>query len=425
MHKYNACAAAGHNVSSQRQATEPVFAIMKTPAYVIDTGTINAIGNDTAQSRQSLRDGRSGIGTASILQTNWRDEIPVAEVKAGNAALAAQTGMPADVPRTALLSAIAVAEILQRFQGITRQYPVGFFSANTVGGMDLTEAFYKDFVQDKQSGDITSFVHHECGAVTNLVARHFGLTGFTTTISTACSSSANSIMMAAQMIRSGMIDIAIAGGADALCRFTLNGFNTLMILDRQPCQPFDQNRRGLNLGEGAGYLLLMSEKAMKACGATAIATVSGYANTNDAFHQTASSPDGTGNRLAMEGALSIAGRKPEDISYINLHGTGTANNDSSEGKAIESVFGNHIPAASSTKAFTGHTLGAAAGIEAVFSVLAIRDGIIYPNLRWQTQMEDLSFKPVIHFEQDLAIKHVMSNSFGFGGNCSSLIFSKC
>lgn len=398
---------------------------MKTPAYVIDTGTINAIGRDTAQSLQSLLDGTSGIDTASVLQTNWRDEIPVAEIKASNEELAARTGIPAGLPRTALLSAIAVSEILNRFQGITRQYPVGFFSANTVGGMDLTESFYKDFAQDKQSGDIASFVHHECGAVTDLVARHFSLSGFTTTISTACSSSANSIMMAAQMISSGMIDIAIAGGADALCRFTINGFNTLMILDRQPCQPFDQNRRGLNLGEGAGYLLLMSEKAMKACGTTPMAIVSGYANTNDAFHQTASSPDGTGNKLAMEGALKIARLKPEAISYINLHGTGTANNDSSEGKAIEAVFGGHIPPASSTKAFTGHTLGAAAGIEAVFSVLAIRNGIIFPNLRWQTQMEDVSFRPVIAVEQGRTLQHVMSNSFGFGGNCSSLIFSTC
>jgi len=404
---------------------QPAFWEMKTAAYVINTGVINAIGDDTAQNLQSLYNGSSGIGTATFLQTNWRDELPVAEVKASNAALAARTGLAANLPRTALLSAIAVAEILQPFNGLAGQYPIGFFSANTVGGMDLTESFYKDFAQDKQAGDITSFVHHECGAVTNLVGRHFSLNGFTTTISTACSSSANSIMMAAQMIRSGMLDVAIAGGADALCRFTLNGFNTLMILDKQPCQPFDQHRRGLNLGEGAGYLLLMSEKAMKACGATPIGVVSGYANTNDAFHQTASSPDGTGNKLAMEGALNIAGLRPEDISYINLHGTGTANNDSSEGKAIEAVFGGQVPKASSTKAFTGHTLGAAAGIEAVFSMLAIRDGLIFPNLRWQTQMEEVSFKPVTELEQHSNVQHVMSNSFGFGGNCSSLIFSKC
>lgn len=398
---------------------------MSTPVYVVNTGVISAIGNNTEQNLQQLTAGKTGIDKAEFLRTSWKEELPVAEVKASNEALAARTGIYEGLPRTALLSAIAVAEVLAPFKNLTEVYPVGFFSANTVGGMDLTESFYEEYAQDKQAGDITSFVHHECGAVTNLVARHFSLTGFTTTISTACSSSANSIMMAAQMIRSGMLDVAIAGGADALCRFTLNGFNTLMILDRQPCQPFDQNRRGLNLGEGAGYLLLMSEKALKATGASAICTVSGYANANDAYHQTASSPDGTGNKLAMEGALKVAGLQPAAISYINLHGTGTANNDSSEGKAIESIFGANVPKVSSTKAFTGHTLGAAAGIEAVFSSLAIREGIIFPNLRWATQMEDVSFSPVTTLQQQQSVQHVMSNSFGFGGNCSSLIFSKC
>lgn len=398
---------------------------MSTPVYVVNTGVISAIGNNTEQNLQHLIEGKTGISKAEFLRTSWKEELPVGEIKAGNEALAARTGMQEGLPRTALLSAIAVAEALAPFEHLTTKYPVGFFSANTVGGMDLTESFYEDYAQDKQAGDITSFIHHECGAVTNLVATHFSLTGFTTTISTACSSSANSIMMATQMIRSGMLDVAVAGGADALCRFTLNGFNTLMILDRQPCQPFDQNRRGLNLGEGAGYVLLMSEKAMKATGAQAICTVSGYANANDAYHQTASSPDGTGNKLAMEGALRVAGLQPAAISYINLHGTGTANNDSSEGKAIESIFGTKVPKASSTKAFTGHTLGAAAGVEAVFSSLAIREGLIFPNLRWATQMEDVAFTPVTALQQQQSVQHVMSNSFGFGGNCSSLIFSKC
>lgn len=398
---------------------------MSTPVYVANTGLITAIGGDTSACLHSLLHGKSGVGAPEILRTSWQDEFPVAEVKATNDILAGRTGLKDHLPRTALLSAIAVREALLPFDGLSRHFPVGFFSANTVGGMDLTEDFYGTYATDRQAGNITSFVHHECGAVTNLVAQHFSLKGFTTTISTACSSSANSIMMAAQMIRSGMLDVAVAGGADALCRFTLNGFNTLMILDKQPCQPFDQNRRGLNLGEGAGYLLLMSERALKALNVTPICVVSGYANANDAYHQTASSPEGTGNTLAMKGALRVAGLAPEAISYINLHGTGTANNDSSEGKAIENVFGDHIPQASSTKAFTGHTLGAAGGVEAVFSSLSIPHGIVYPNLRWETQMEDVSFKPVTEVESSRNIQHVLSNSFGFGGNCSSLILSRC
>ncbi|OSZ82356.1 beta-ACP synthase [Chitinophagaceae bacterium IBVUCB1] len=398
---------------------------MKQRAYIVNTGIITAIGNNTPSCLDALLHSRTGIGEAEYLQTYWSKELPVAEVKASNASLAAMTDTNSLWPRTALLSAIAVKEAWQPFADKATGLRVGFFSATTVGGMDLTEQVYKTFKEDSNAADFDKIKNHECGAITELVANHFGISDFVTTISTACSSAANSIMMAAQMIGNGMLDIAIAGGADSLSRFTLNGFNTLMILDKQPCQPFDNNRRGLNLGEGAAYILLMSEKAMQQCGATASCMVSGYANANDAYHQTASSPDGTGNKLAMGNALKVANLQPADIDYINLHGTGTANNDSSEGKAIETLFGSNVPMASSTKAYTGHTLAAAGAVEAVFSVLSIQHGIVYPNLRWQTQMEDVGFMPVTTLQTGLDIRHVLSNSFGFGGNCSSLVFSKC
>lgn len=397
---------------------------MHQSAYIVNTGIISAVGNDTAACRDALISGLSGIGKAQYLQTHWRDELPVAEVKLSNSELAKIANADANWPRTAFLSLIAAREAWQPYADKAHGLRVGFFSANTVGGMDLTEGFYAEFLRNTNAGNIASVANHECGAVTELVSNHLGIHDFVTTISTACSSSANSIMMAAQMIGKGMLDIAIAGGADSLSKFTLNGFNTLMILDKQPCQPFDQNRRGLNLGEGAAYVLLMSEKAMQQCGATAICRVSGYANTNDAYHQTASSPEGTGNKMAMLQALKVAGLQPADIDYINLHGTGTANNDSSEGLAVTVVFGEKAPMASSTKGFTGHTLGASGAVEAVFSAISIRDGLVFPNIRWQTQMEDVPWKPVTELIQGCSINHVLSNSFGFGGNCSSLIFSK-
>lgn len=397
---------------------------MKSKAYIVNTGVITAIGNDTRACRDALVQGRSGISKAEFLHTHWQDMFPVGEIKMSNEALAALTGMKAGLPRTALLSAIAVKECLQGFETVVSDFRTGFFSANTVGGMDISEKYYKSFTADKEYADVAPFKYHECGAITELVRKHFHVSGFTTTVSTACSSSANSIMMATQMIEEGWLDVAIAGGADCLSKFTLNGFNTLMILDKQPCQPFDKERRGLNLGEGAGYVLLMNEKAVKHYRAQSICFVSGYANANDAYHQTASSPEGTGNKLAMIEALKKSGLKPSQIDYINLHGTGTANNDSSEGKAIEAVFEGNIPKASSTKAFTGHTLGGCGGVEAVFSTIAIQEGIVFPNLRRQHQMEDISWKPVTELETGLDIKHVLSNSFGFGGNCSTLIFSK-
>lgn len=397
---------------------------MHSKAYIVNTGIITAIGMDTASNLHALKAGESGISKPTFLKTHWQDTFPVGEVKYSNSELASMTGLNEAMPRTALLSAIAVKEVWQNYKAAIGDLRVGFFSANTVGGMDLTESVYKAVKEDLSKVDLQQLRYHECGAITEIVQRHFGLSGFATTISTACSSSANSIMMAAQMIENNMLDIAIAGGADSLSRFTLNGFNTLMILDKELCQPFDNERRGLNLGEGAGYVLLMSEKALQQYKVTPIGLVSGYANANDAYHQTASSPEGIGNKLAMTQALEKSGLKTTQIDYINLHGTGTANNDSSEGKAIEFIFGDKIPKASSTKAYTGHTLGASGGVEAVFSMLAIQEKLIFPNLRWQQPMQDIQWQPVTSLLSNQEVNHVLSNSFGFGGNCSTLIFSK-
>jgi 3-oxoacyl-[acyl-carrier-protein] synthase-1 len=290
--------------------------------------------------------------------------------------------------------------------------------------MDKTEKFFSKFIYDNHKGRLRDVIHHECGSISELVADQLGIKGYITTISTACSSSANSIFFAARLIKNNILDVAVAGGTDALTKFTLNGFKTLMILDEQPCQPFDENRRGLNLGEGAGYIVLVSEKVAASLKKKPAITLSGYSNANDAFHQTASSPDGTGSFLAMSGALKKSGLKPADIDYINLHGTGTQNNDIAEGTAISRLFEPHYPKMSSTKSYTGHTLGASGGIEAVLSVLAIEKGIVYPNLRLQTPMKELPFVPETNFIKNVKIDHVLSNSFGFGGNCTSLIFSK-
>jgi 3-oxoacyl-[acyl-carrier-protein] synthase-1 len=267
-------------------------------------------------------------------------------------------------------------------------------------------------------------VLHECGAVTEWVGGRLGIRGYQSTISTACSSSANAILFGARLICHGLLDVVVAGGTDALTKFTLNGFNSLMILDTGYCRPFDDQRNGLNLGEGAGYVVLISEKVAATLGCKPACVLSGYANACDAWHQTASSPDGRGSWLAMKGALERSGLQPGDIDYINLHGTGTQNNDQAEGTAIRRLFSAPFPRMSSTKTFTGHTLGASGGIEAVFSVLSVRHGLVYPNLRFTTPMAGMPFVPETRFFKNLPVKHVLSNSFGFGGNCTSLIFSK-
>ncbi len=386
-------------------------------------GVISAIGNNVAENLEALKLGRAGIRTMRRLESVHKDQLPVAEVPLSNDELAERVKLPAHTSRTALLIAVAALEAVADSGVPINQYRTGFISATSVGGMDKTEEFFPDFLQDASAGDLRQVVHHECGAVTEICADLLGIKDLVTTVSTACSSSANSIFLGARLIRQGLLDVVVAGGTDALTRFTLNGFNTLMILDQEPSQPFDANRRGLNLGEGAGYLVMVSDKVLGSQSGVPLCKLSGWANANDAFHQTASSAEGTGNLLAMKGALKKAGLNPCDIDYINLHGTGTANNDIAEGTAIKTLFEDPYPPMSSTKSFTGHTLGASGGIEAVYSVLAIREGLIFPSLRFETKMPELPFEPVVELQQK-QLNHVMSNSFGFGGNCSSLIFSR-
>jgi 3-oxoacyl-[acyl-carrier-protein] synthase-1 len=290
--------------------------------------------------------------------------------------------------------------------------------------MDLSEKFYKRFLTDHSHGRLRNIFGHDCGDHTETLARTLGVGGFISTINTACSSSANAIMTGARMIRSGLLDRALTGGTDALTLFTLNGFNSLMILDREPCRPLDETRNGLNLGEGAGFLVLESEESVRKSGKPILAEVSGYGNACDAYHQTASSPEGNGAFLSMQLALGSAGLDPANIDYINAHGTGTRNNDLSEGIAVERIFGSRVPAISSTKSYTGHTLGAAGAIEAVISIMALINKNIYPNLRFSHKMNELTFLPETELITQAEIRHVMSNSFGFGGNNSTLIFSR-
>ena len=391
--------------------------------FIAGKGTVSAIGSNCIESWDALRNLRSGIGRISVLPTIYADALPAGEVKLSNKELADIAGMDARTSRTALISAIAAKEALLDSGIDIKKYRTGFISANTVGGMDKTEIVYSEYLEKKSDAQLTGVVHHDSGSITELVADVLGIKDFISTISTACSSSANSMMYGARLIKSNLLDVVIAGGVDSMSRFTISGFNALMILDNKPCVPCDDNRNGLNLGEGAGYVVLVSERVAKELGKNLNMILSGYANANDAYHQTASSPEGKGNFLAMTGALKMSGLQASQIDYINLHGTGTKNNDLSEGLAVQKVF-EKVPHCSTTKCFTGHTLGASAGVEAVYSLLSMEHSTIIPNLRFETQMKELNFSPVTSVIENIELNHILSNSFGFGGNCSSLIFSK-
>ncbi len=397
---------------------------MDRTIYISGTGIISPVGNNTEQCLTSLKNKKSGIEPISFLYTDYRGKMVAGEVKHTNNELIQMLNKKYNeyykYTRTTLLAMIAAQEAVRNSGiDINKEQKTGFISATTVGGMDKTENEY--FKNDQH---VDFILTHPSGDSTEKVAEFLKIKDYRTTVSTACSSSANSIMHAARLIKNGFIDRAIAGGTDALSKFTLNGFLSLMILDKELCKPFDENRQGLNLGEGAAFLVLESEESMKKGNREPLCCLTGYSNANDAYHQTASSPEGEGAYLAMKKALEISGCSPSDIDYINSHGTGTLNNDLSEGVAIKKIFEDKIPKFSSTKSYTGHTLGAAAGIEAVFSVLSLVNGYIFPNLNYKETIKELGIIPETKFTKGNNIKNILSNSFGFGGNNSSLVFSK-
>ena len=385
-------------------------------------GIISAIGNSVEETFMSLSECKTGIGKINHLKTNHKAEFVCGEVKRSNEELNALAGLK-DYNRTTVMGLLAAKEAVKQ-AGIKdmKEARTGFISSTTVAGMCYSELVYKDFFENKTNENFIDA--HFSGVSTNEIAEQLGIDAYVTTISTACSSAANAVMLGARLIKNNILDRVVVGGVDALSKFTLNGFNTLMILDTEWCKPFDENRKGLNLGEGAAYLVLESEDQIKKFNKKSLATLSGYGNANDAYHQTASSPEGYGAFLAMQKALKTADLSPQKIDYINAHGTGTPNNDSSEGLAMETIFEKKVPKFSSTKAYTGHTLAAAAAIEAVISILSIQNNMIFPCLNRAEQMKDLSITPISTLEKNVTLNHVMSNSFGFGGNCSSLIFSK-
>lgn len=384
---------------------------------------ISAIGNNVPQSFLSLSQSKTGIGKINHLTTRYKDEFLAGEIKLSNEALADLVGdhNPA-LNRNSYIAMLAAKEAVIN-SGIDTNdgLRTGVISSTTVAGMSKTELYYKELFEKDDHLDVLDT--HDCGDSTERIADYLGNVDYVTTISTACSSAANAIMLGCRMIKHGQLDRVVVGGVDALSKFTFNGFNTLMILDREWCKPFDENRKGLNLGEGAAFVVIEGENALNLRKGKALAEVIGYANTNDAYHQTASSPEGYGATLAIQQALAMCNLKPTDIDYINMHGTGTPNNDLSESFATKAVFGNQVPKFSSTKAFTGHTLAAAASIEAVISVLSLQNSMIFPNLNFTTPIIETGLIPETTLV-NTPLNTILSNSFGFGGNCSSLIFKK-
>ncbi len=386
-------------------------------------GVISAIGNSVTQNRQSLVEASCGITTVmDLFPTKYAGQLHFGLVKKSTADLIAtlQASDPG-INRTTLLALHAFDEAVKD-SGLTTteiaSADTALIGATTVGGMCLTDELYND--ANKIANGSPYLSTYDNAAVNIYLQKRYKINGIINTINTACSSSANAIMFGANLLKNGLAKRVIVGGTDSLAKFTINGFHALHILSPEICRPFDENRNGLNLGEGAAFLVLEREEDV--IDKKVYAALSGYYNANDAFHPSSLSEEGDGPYLSMKGALQMADLKPGDIDFINAHGTGTENNDEVESRAMLRLF-DTPPAFASTKSFTGHTLGAAGAIEAVYSVLNLLHQEIYPGLHFNQPIPSTRLIPEQQYQKK-SLRHIMSNSFGFGGNCSTLIFSK-
>lgn len=389
---------------------------------VTGIGMFSAIGNDVHGHLNSLTRGSSGISQLENFSSRYAGKIPVGEIKISSDSLKKESGLQkSGITRTTLLAMKALKEAISSASLPPEKISdcqTAIINANTVGGMCLTDEMYADSKPETPPSPYLSAYSFAATAV--FIQEYYSAKGIINTINTACSSSANSIMYGARLMKAGRARRAIVGGSDSLGKFTINGFNSLRILSPNPCCPFDAYRNGLNLGEGAAYLILEWEEDAK--GKNIYGYVSGYGNASDSYHASSLSPEAFGPGLAMQTALEKSGLLPGNIDYINAHGTATENNDLVESMAMKNVF-TLVPPFNSTKCLTGHTLGAAGALEACISLISLKEQKIFPAINFTTPISETGLLPVTRLTRS-SLNHVMSNSFGFGGNCSSLIFSK-
>ncbi|ODB97261.1 beta-ketoacyl-[acyl-carrier-protein] synthase family protein [Candidatus Thiodiazotropha endoloripes] len=388
-----------------------------TPLSITHFTLTNALGCGKTASLEALRTGRSGLQPCDLENVDlatWigrvsgLEDMPleerVSDYDCRNNRLA-QLALQQDdfLP--------AVKQAVERY-GADR---IGVFMGTSTSGIATTEAAYLTRINDALPAEFTPQYTHNIASSSHFIRDYLGLNGTAIAISTACSSSAKVFAAAYRYMTAGVCDAAIVGGVDSLCLTTLYGFNALDLVSAEPCRPWDGQRNGINIGEGAGFALL--EKPQDGDSSPSLI---GYGESSDAHHMSTPHPEGAGARHAMQQALQRAGLEIGDIDYINLHGTATRSNDASEDSAVCGLFGNLTPC-SSTKGFTGHTLGAAGITESIFALLCLQDGLLPQSLQTRQQDDSLGANILLNPEQR-ELRHVLSNSFGFGGNNCSLIF---
>jgi 3-oxoacyl-[acyl-carrier-protein] synthase-1/3-oxoacyl-[acyl-carrier-protein] synthase II len=370
--------------------------------FITGMGIISSLGQGVGRHVDSLKKNCSGIKPLELFTPSPGNVFPAGEIPDFKQTL--------NVPRTHELAFLAAQEALST----TRVVPDSIILGTTTGGMSWTEELLK-----KNEKDADQYKYHATSSVAEFLASVLRCSGLVLTITTACSSGAVALKLAYELLSCGKANCVLAGGADALCRLTYYGFHSLQLIDPSGARPLDRDRNGMTVAEGSAILIL---EAGESNPDNAIAELLGGGLSCDAYHPAAPDPEGKGALAAMRKALQDAGISPSDVEYINLHGTGTRDNDLAEAKAIHSLFGKDIPLLSSVKGATGHSLGASGAIESVICAAAIRKGLIPANTGCINPDPALNLKPVLA-PREQKVETVLSNSFGFGGNNACLVLS--
>jgi 3-oxoacyl-[acyl-carrier-protein] synthase II len=386
---------------------------------VTGAGIVCSIGGNKAEVWQSIVESRAGIGKLSRFPGETFPTELAAEVN---------DGLPKSrrLSRTDALAVKAAQEAIAQaseHSPLPRERAIVSTGTSTGGLLEGEDYYFRRLVRGRRRAPASRVLQQPTSGPSDAVARAFDLGGGVVSNATACASAGAAIGMAADYLRSGHAEVAIAGGSDALCRLTYSGFNVLQAVDPEPCSPFGATRKGITLGEGAAYLVLERWDDAVARGATILAELSGYGASCDAHHPTAPAEDGHGAEAAMRGALGEARLSPAAVDYVNAHGTGTLLNDAAETRAIVAALGTNVPV-SSSKSYFGHTLGASGAVEAVVTVLALQNQIAPPTLRLRENAPECGLDCIPHTPRPLEMTHVLSNTFGFGGSNVSLLFTR-
>jgi 3-oxoacyl-[acyl-carrier-protein] synthase II len=397
---------------------------------VTGLGIITSIGESRSKFKEALFKGTCGIGPVTLFDTRGYIGPLAAQVKIQDLESFFEPTEIKRVSRCDLLGLIAAREALLDSGLILQQCnreKMGVVLGGGAGGMLSWEKYRRALWSGESKPRSSLLIASAPCTLTDLLATRYGLSGFRSTICTACSSSATSIGYGFDLIRSGTHDMVITGGSEALSELTFAGFNALRLVDSDPCRPFDKNRRGLSLGEGAAILLLEDYTHAIDRGATIYAEVLGYAINTDAYHMTSPDPEAMGMSRVMAKALEAAEVSAARIKYINAHGTATKINDQMETVAIKRTFGEKAArdlAISSTKSLVGHCLGAAGAVEAVATILALYEQVAPPTIHLDEFDPDCDLDYVPNQSRSLEINFALSNSFAFGGNNTALVFGK-